>query len=66
MAKQNPKDHYTYPGARALADRIVEFWRARGFLGVSVEPFKIPGFDMYGIRSNLSGGLPRQNRRAAR
>lgn len=62
MAKQQ-NDHYTHSGARALADRIAAFWRARGYL-VNVEPYRIPGFDMWGIRSNLSCGLPGRNRRS--
>lgn len=61
MAKQKD-DHYTHSGARALADRIAAFWHARGFL-VRVEPFQIPGFDMWGIRSNLTAGLPGRARR---
>jgi hypothetical protein len=58
MAKQSDTDLYTKRGAEALAERIERFWRSRGYRGVTVQPFQIPGFAMWGIRSNLIGGCP--------
>jgi hypothetical protein len=62
MAKDK-SDHYTKAGASALADRIKQFWHDRGFFGVSVAAYQIPGFSThYGVRSNLEAGLPRSRR----
>lgn len=59
MAKDKD-DHYTKAGAKALAERIEQFWHARGYRSVIVQPHQIPGFiTHYGIRSNLIAGLPR-------
>jgi hypothetical protein len=57
MAKQKD-DHYTKAGAKALAERIERFWRSQGYRGVTVQAHQIPGFDMWGVRSNLVAGLP--------
>jgi hypothetical protein len=63
MAKDK-SDHYTKAGASALAERVKQFWHDRGFFGVTATAHPIPGFDMYGVRSNLVAGLP--NTSAAR
>lgn len=58
MAKQRD-DHYSKAGAKALAERIAQFWLSRGYRGVSVQAFQIQGhFEMWGIRSNMIGGCP--------
>lgn len=57
MAKQSD-DLYTKRGAEALAERIERFWRSRGYRGVSAVAFLIPGFGMWGVRSNLIAGCP--------
>ncbi|WP_448043786.1 hypothetical protein [Bradyrhizobium liaoningense] len=63
MAKQDPNDAYSKAGANALAERIKQFWHDRGFLGVNVQAYQIPGFpSLYGVRSNLAAGLPRWRR----
>jgi hypothetical protein len=51
-------DLYSKRGAEALAERIERFWRSRGYRGVSAVAFQIPGFGMWGVRSNLIAGCP--------
>ena len=55
-------NNLTYDGARALADRIQQYWHKRGALHVTayLDPIdrsdgKSPG---YGVRSNLINGNP--------
>lgn len=46
-------------GAQAIAASINDYWRARGHLTVRAEPYELPDFRrVYGVRSNLVGGLP--------
>lgn len=58
-------DHYTKPGAEALAQRIESFWKTRGFEFVQVTPYRITGLDavFWGIRSNIQNGYPPRYRR---
>ena len=53
-------DHFTAPGAKALADRITSYWRSRGYYGVKVWTFRITDGESlcYGIRSNIRNGFP--------
>lgn len=53
-------DHFTLPGAQALADRITSYWRTRGYYGVKVVTYSITDGESlcYGIRSNIRNGYP--------
>jgi hypothetical protein len=56
-------DHSSASGARELADRIVAFWKARGFAieaTVTVVTRRGTGDAelIYGVRTNLHNGLP--------
>ena len=50
-------------GATRLSRIICDFWRTAGFeIEVEIVPVRGAGSDpSYGIRSNMIGGLPRQN-----
>jgi len=56
-------DLYSRKGARLLAEVIANHWHKRGYI-VFVESFPLPGFDLWGVRSNLVNGLPRKARQA--
>jgi hypothetical protein len=53
---------HTAAAAQCLADRILQFWKDKGAVGVKVwiEPIEVGGKDgqLFGIRSNLKNGLP--------
>jgi hypothetical protein len=53
-------DFYTYHGARVLAGVIERYWRMRGYAGIKVERFEIPGTSMrFGLTSNIGpDGFP--------
>jgi hypothetical protein len=56
--------------ARALADQLVAYWHEQGFTTVKVWIELVPANDnrsggpIYGVRSNLVGGLPPRDRAA--
>ena len=52
-------------GAELLRQHITSYWQARGFLGVRVERFQMPGRIDWGVRSNLVDGIPPTRGRAA-
>lgn len=60
MTDTDTVDHFTLPGAKALADRITSYWRTRGYQGVKVETYAITDGESlcYGIRSNIRNGYP--------
>lgn len=50
-------DNYTAKGAERLRNTILDYWAARGYLNVRVEKYEV--WDgVWGLRSNLVGGLP--------
>lgn len=52
-------DLYSKTGAGVLAKSIEEFWKAKGYHGIVVERFEIPGTrSCYGVRSNMINGIP--------
>ena len=62
MARKSPfppkTDFFTKHGAEMLRQHITSYWQARGFLGVRVERFQMPGRIDWGVRSNLVDGIP--------
>lgn len=62
MARKSPfppkTDFFTKHGAEMLRQHITAYWQARGFLGVRVERFQLPGRIDWGVRSNLVDGIP--------
>lgn len=53
-------DFLTRYGAGVLCDSIESYWRSRGYMGVVVERYELPGKkSVYGIRSNIDAtGYP--------
>jgi hypothetical protein len=52
-------DLYDFKGAGVLAKHIERFWKARGYKGIVVERFEIPGTrKSFGVRSNMVNGFP--------
>ena len=54
-------------GAHTLAERIRTFWIERGYASPSIVIEKIERLDkafdpIFGVRSDMSGGLPRNGR----
>lgn len=53
------KDHtdfFTARGARAIADRINEYWLEQGVGGIVAYPVQRPGSNDYDVRSNMVNG----------
>lgn len=48
-------------GADALCKVLTEYWTTRGYRGVRVERYELPGTvgGSYGVRSNMLNGWPR-------
>lgn len=56
------QDTLTRYGAGVLADYIDQYWRTRGYLGIQTEKYELPGSPgVYGVRSNMVGGVPPRN-----
>lgn len=69
------EDNMSFEGARRLGRTISNYWKARGFSGVEVVVEQLPFIQryktvdgvrvahetekLYGVRSNLTNGLPR-------
>lgn len=54
-----PKTNFsTSHGAEMIKQHILMYWRKRGFLGVRVERFQMPGQTDWLLRSNLVDGIP--------
>lgn len=54
------KDHtdfFTARGARAIADRINEYWREQGVPGIVAYPVQRPGSNDFDVRSNMVNGF---------
>jgi hypothetical protein len=51
----------TKEGAEKLADKILSYWRRRGYYNVTADILPVPGdtkFPVYAVRTNLVAGLP--------
>lgn len=46
-------DYLTEYGAGVLAMMIETHWRERGFAGIRVARYQIPGTEAFGVRSNI-------------
>jgi hypothetical protein len=51
---------FTRSGADAIVRVITDYWTSRGYLGIRVEKYELPGITAgtYGVRSNMVGGIP--------
>lgn len=58
-------DFYSRSGALMLAEHITAYWRAKGFKSVLAEAYAMRGYGVWGVRSNLVGGMPRGRGRPA-
>lgn len=52
-------DFLTRNGADALVKHLTDYWTSRGYRGIRVERFELPGVGSnWGVRSNMVGGVP--------
>jgi hypothetical protein len=52
-------DHLTSDGAHALARRLRDYWWSKGrVVNTGIEPVSIGRETVFGVRSDLIGGLP--------
>lgn len=60
------KETMTWRGSRELADKIKEYWKAKGYIvETTIIPWVLPsGYTYYLIRSDLVNGLPSKPEKA--
>jgi hypothetical protein len=54
------QDLCTRSGADAIVRHLTDYWTTRGYSGIRVEKYELPGTTggSWGVRSNMVGGVP--------